>query len=47
MRERGERIEGLSASFWPVAVKQFPSLTVATPRLDVRPLDAEDSGAVA
>jgi RimJ/RimL family protein N-acetyltransferase len=26
-----------------VAIRRFPTLTVATPRLDVRPLDADDS----
>jgi RimJ/RimL family protein N-acetyltransferase len=37
----------MSASYWAVAVKRFPSLTVATPRLHVRRLDAEDEGDVA
>jgi [ribosomal protein S5]-alanine N-acetyltransferase len=30
-----------------VALRRFPTLTVATPRLDVRPLEPEDSDAVA
>jgi RimJ/RimL family protein N-acetyltransferase len=32
---------------WPVAVRRFPSLTVATPRLNVRPLVADDDKHVA
>jgi ribosomal-protein-alanine N-acetyltransferase len=32
---------------WPVAVRRFPSLTVATPRLHVRPLVADDAKHVA
>jgi ribosomal-protein-alanine N-acetyltransferase len=32
---------------WPVAVRRFPSLTVATPRLHVRPLVADDDKYVA
>jgi RimJ/RimL family protein N-acetyltransferase len=31
------------ASYWPVAVKLFPMLTVATPRLHVRPLGVDDA----
>lgn len=31
----------------PVAIRRFPTLTVATPRLHVRPLVAEDAAAVA
>jgi len=30
---------------WPVPVRRFPTLTVATPRLHVRPLDADDAKA--
>src|SRR5436305_2672479 len=32
---------------WPVAVRRFPSLTVETPRLHVRPLNADDGKNVA
>jgi RimJ/RimL family protein N-acetyltransferase len=32
---------------WPVAVRRFPTLTVSTPRLDVRPLVADDAKYVA
>jgi ribosomal-protein-alanine N-acetyltransferase len=32
---------------WPVAVRRFPALTVATPRLHVRPLVADDAKYVA
>jgi RimJ/RimL family protein N-acetyltransferase len=31
---------------WGVPVRRFPKLTVATPRLHVRPLSAEDAGPV-
>jgi RimJ/RimL family protein N-acetyltransferase len=31
------------ASYWPVAVRLFPVLTVATPRLHVRPLGVDDA----
>lgn len=31
----------------PMAVRRFPTLTVSTPRLHVRPLDAADANAVA
>jgi len=37
----------LKLSVWPVAVRRFPSLTVATPRLTVRPVSAADASAVA
>jgi RimJ/RimL family protein N-acetyltransferase len=30
-------------STWPVALRRFPTLTVATPRLHVRPLGADDA----
>ncbi len=30
-------------SSWPVALRRFPSLTVSTPRLHVRPLVADDA----
>jgi [ribosomal protein S5]-alanine N-acetyltransferase len=33
----------VKAVSWPVAVPKFPSLTVATPRLHVRPLAADDA----
>jgi RimJ/RimL family protein N-acetyltransferase len=36
-----------TSSYWPVTVTWFPSLTVATPRLHVRPLDAVDAEQVA
>src|SRR5690349_15926654 len=35
------------ASSWTVALRRFPTLTVATPRLDVRPLAVEDAKHVA
>jgi RimJ/RimL family protein N-acetyltransferase len=35
------------ASTWPVAVRRFPELTVATPRLHVRPLGVDDAKQVA
>lgn len=31
---------------WPVPVRRFPALTVATPRLNVRPLTVGDAGPV-
>jgi RimJ/RimL family protein N-acetyltransferase len=37
----------MSASYWPVTVQRFPSLTVATPRLHVRPVALGDAGQVA
>jgi RimJ/RimL family protein N-acetyltransferase len=42
-RERAQRDAGPGGQ---VAVRRFPSLTVATPRLHVRPLDAGDARAV-
>lgn len=33
----------MSTSYWEATVKRFPSLTVATPRLHVRPLQAADA----
>jgi RimJ/RimL family protein N-acetyltransferase len=35
------------SSTWPVALRRFPELTVATPRLHVRPLAADDAKQVA
>ncbi len=35
------------SSTWPVAVRRFPELTVATPRLHVRQLEVEDAKQVA
>ncbi|NJC71115.1 GNAT family N-acetyltransferase [Planosporangium thailandense] len=37
----------MSASYWPATVTRFPSLTVATPRLHVRPLEVDDAADVA
>src|SRR6266542_4158767 len=37
----------MMASTWPVAVRRFPELTVATPRLHVRPLGVDDAAQVA
>src|ERR1043165_5939085 len=35
------------APTWPIAVRRFPTLTVSTPRLHVRPHDPEDGKHVA
>jgi len=36
----------MMTSAWPVGLRRFPVLTVATPRLIVRPLTAEDAASV-
>ena len=36
-----------SSGAWPLAIRRFPTLTVSTPRLLVRPVTAEDAAPVA
>ncbi len=37
----------MTTSSWPVVVRRFPTLTVSTPRLVIRPLTADDAAPVA